>query len=464
MPISVTCPQCNNTLRVRDDQAGKRGRCPKCQGPVQIPAAEQGAAKSAPAAAAPKPAEGASKVTVPASAEERRAKLLDPLAGNIEKSLAPFSFRLRMFLAAMVICLLPVLYVVLILLFGGGGIAWYLYAPKFVGDSAALIYGPFAIGLLLAISLLKPLIAPRPSQGKVKPLSRDKAPLLFEFVDKIAAAIGADVPGQIVVDNNTHLHGTRSRLVIGLPLVASTTAQQLAGMIAHECGRHLKGSAAGTAGFVRGISTFFFRAVKERDAWDESVYSATTSRRSSVGKLLWPIRALFMFVKILLWPLMYFSQLFSGLLLQKTEYDADLCQIRLVGSATFEATFRTLRVIDFAWKQVQADIVFQHKENQLPDNLPRQLESAVSQIPDEFRATLAIEADTTETADFALIPAEKDRLAAAHTAAAAGIYACPLPATALFDDFDALAKDVTWEYYLVELGPPLERRFLQPVV
>jgi hypothetical protein len=158
------------------------------------------------------------------------------------------------------------------------------------------------------------------------------------------------------------------------------------------------------------------------------------------------------------------GQLFSGLLLQKTEFDADLCQIRLIGSKPFEATFRTLRVIDFAWKQVQADLVFQHKENQLPDNLPRQLESAVAQIPDEFRAGLAIEADTAETADFALIPAEKDRLAAATAVAAPGIYACPLPATVLFDDFDSLAKDVTWDYYLVELGPPLERRFLHPVV
>ena len=457
MPISVTCPKCSNTLKVKDEQAGKRGKCPKCQGTMQIPEA------------APKPPESAAKVTVPASTEERRAKVLDPLSGTMEKPLAPFSFRFRMSLAAMAICLLPLFYAALILLFGAGGVAWFLYAPALLGNvagygGAMLLYGPLATGLLIAITLLKPLVAPRPSKGKAKPLPRDKAPLLYEFVDKIAAAIGADAPKQIVVDGNTDLQGSKSRLLIGLPLVASTTAQQLAGLVAHECGRHLKGSAAGTAGFVRGISTFFFRAVKERDAWDTAAYAATTSRRSWLGKLLWPVRALFSFPKILLWPLMYFSQLFSGLLLQKTEYDADLCQIRLVGSGPFEATFRALRVIDFAWKQVQADIVFQHKENQLPDNLPRQLENAIGQIPDEFRATLAIEADTTETADFALIPAEKDRLAAAHAAAAAGIYHCTLPATVLFDDFDTLAKDVTWEYYLVELGPPLERRFLQPVV
>ena len=460
MPISVTCPQCSTTLKVKDELAGKRGKCPKCQGAVQIPVGEQAAAKPTAVVTA--------KVSVPASAEQRRAKVLDPLSGNIEKLQSSVSFRFRMTLAAMAICLLPVLYVAFILLFASGAIAWYVYAPQLLASTsgfggAMLLYGPIAMGLLIAISLLKPLVAPRPTKGKTKSLPRDKAPLLYELVGKVAATIGAEAPQQIAVDGNTALHGSASRLLIGLPLVAGVTVQQLAGMIAHECGRHVQGTAAGTAGFVRDISSFFFRAVKERDAWDEAVYAATTSRRSWLGKLLWPLRALYMFVKILLWPLMYLSRMFSGLLLQKTEYDADLCQIRLIGSSQFEATFRTLRVIDFAWQQVQADLVFQHQENQLPDNLPRQLASAIAQVPDDFRVGLSVQGDTSETADFALIPAEKDRLAAAHSAAAVGIYVCPLPATILFDDFDALAKDVTWDYYLVELGPPLERRFLQPL-
>jgi hypothetical protein len=153
----------------------------------------------------------------------------------------------------------------------------------------------------------------------------------------------------------------------------------------------------------------------------------------------------------------------SGLLLQKTEYAADLCQVRLIGSGPFADTFRTLRVMDFAWQQVQADLLFQKTENQLPDNLPRQLESRIAQIPEDFRASLATQGDESETDDFALVPAEKDRLAAAQAAAAPGIYHCRLPATILFNDFDALAKDVTWNCYLAVFGPPLERRFLREV-
>lgn len=455
MTISVTCPQCDTTLKVKDELAGKRGKCPKCQGAVQIPPL---ASRSAVADTA-----------TSASAEDRRTQVLDPLAGEIERPKAPFFFRLRMMLAACAVCLLHVLYAGLFLLFAGFAVCWFFQGPRFLAGTtglgqAMLHYGPVLGGLLIALALLKPLLAPRPTKGKAKNLARDKAPLLFELVEKVAAAIGAEPPRQIEVDCNPALRGSRSRLLIGLPLVVGVSVQHLAGMIAHECGRHLRGTAAGTADFLRRNSGFYYRAVKERDAWDEAVHAATTGRRSHFGKLLWPLRLLFGLVKVLLWPLMYLARMLSGLLLQKTEYDADLCQIRLIGSRAFEATFRSLRVIDFAWQQVQADLAFQRKENQLPDNLPRQLQSAIAQVPEDFRAGLAVQGDATETADFALIPAEKDRLAAARSAAAAGIYTCPLPATALFDDFNTLAKDVTWDYYLVELGPPLERRFLQPVV
>lgn len=37
MSISLTCPQCDRALRVRDELAGKRIRCPKCQQPVSVP-------------------------------------------------------------------------------------------------------------------------------------------------------------------------------------------------------------------------------------------------------------------------------------------------------------------------------------------------------------------------------------------------------------------------------------------
>src|SRR5262245_19102028 len=37
MPITVRCAACNHQLRVKDEYAGKRGRCPKCGQNVTIP-------------------------------------------------------------------------------------------------------------------------------------------------------------------------------------------------------------------------------------------------------------------------------------------------------------------------------------------------------------------------------------------------------------------------------------------
>lgn len=40
MPIPVVCPGCSIRLKAADTSAGKRIKCPKCQTPVDVPAAE----------------------------------------------------------------------------------------------------------------------------------------------------------------------------------------------------------------------------------------------------------------------------------------------------------------------------------------------------------------------------------------------------------------------------------------
>ncbi len=40
MSLSVTCPDCDKTLRVKDELAGKKVRCPGCSTVIPIPAKE----------------------------------------------------------------------------------------------------------------------------------------------------------------------------------------------------------------------------------------------------------------------------------------------------------------------------------------------------------------------------------------------------------------------------------------
>ncbi len=39
MPIVITCESCNSKLKAPDNAAGKKIRCPKCQGVIAVPAA-----------------------------------------------------------------------------------------------------------------------------------------------------------------------------------------------------------------------------------------------------------------------------------------------------------------------------------------------------------------------------------------------------------------------------------------
>jgi hypothetical protein len=53
MSILVKCPECQTKIRVREEYAGKRMKCPKCQGPVPVPAAEPAAEEEAPVVVKP---------------------------------------------------------------------------------------------------------------------------------------------------------------------------------------------------------------------------------------------------------------------------------------------------------------------------------------------------------------------------------------------------------------------------
>ncbi|MGD9632027.1 MAG: hypothetical protein AB7G28_15275 [Pirellulales bacterium] len=39
MPIQVTCPSCSSSFKAPDSAAGKKAKCPKCAGTIEIPAA-----------------------------------------------------------------------------------------------------------------------------------------------------------------------------------------------------------------------------------------------------------------------------------------------------------------------------------------------------------------------------------------------------------------------------------------
>lgn len=87
MPIEVFCDTCQKKLRVPDTAAGKRIKCPKCQGVIGVPAAEGAAA---PVAKTPAPTPVATPTPTPAATPTAVAKTpATPAAKAVVKAKVP---------------------------------------------------------------------------------------------------------------------------------------------------------------------------------------------------------------------------------------------------------------------------------------------------------------------------------------------------------------------------------------
>jgi Zn-dependent protease with chaperone function len=145
----------------------------------------------------------------------------------------------------------------------------------FLADLAPIIAGPVMI-----LFMMKPLFSKQSGDSGRRSLKSGDDPLLFEFVNRICAAVGSPRPRRIDIDCNINASASFGRgllsmagsdlvLTIGMPLMAGLTMQQFAGVIAHEFGHFSQGAGMRLSYLIRSISMWFTRVVYERDAWDE---------------------------------------------------------------------------------------------------------------------------------------------------------------------------------------------------
>jgi len=258
MPIRVKCKQCSAEFTTRDEFAGKRGKCPKCQAPLVVPVVprpanppeantverpsptapvagnqaqrpaptHEQAAPSAPVAKRPvtkpevvaaKPADKQLKVPAkrtpnnasPAGRQELARQLLGAFQGDIRRVRVPLMYRMGILLTAVVMIILPAVYVAVI-----AAAAWavYYHAANHteileMGTGRArimalgLYVGPIIAGGIMVLFMLKPLFARPVNTRRTRSLTRQAEPVLFSFVDRICKAVGSREPVRIEVDN-----------------------------------------------------------------------------------------------------------------------------------------------------------------------------------------------------------------------------------------------------------------------
>ncbi len=472
MAISAQCPHCGELLAVKDEFAGRKGLCPKCREPFRVPEkpARQVVRAAAAVLAADEDAVGAASAThllaqVPDDPLALREAVLGAFDSRMTPPKVPLLRKLWTLIVLAVILVLPLFYFAAL----AGlivGLVWL--ATSSYGQSLApgLYWAGLAVGSLLLVCLLKPLFEPRRRRLAVYPLTSDQAPLLGEFIERVCQQIDAPPPQQLQLECSTRLaaEGRQGNtLTIGLPLAASLSVEQLGGLIGGQLALFRRGAACRPTNLIRAINGWLWRSVYEDSRFDAWLARVASRPGFSAAKLLVPLRAAKLVAQAVLFVPMFVGNTLAQGLVRQSELDADRAAARLIGRESFSATLVRQGVVDFTWEGVLAELEFLNKEQALPDSLPQQLALRMLDMTPELCAALRDTVVKQEEKPFDSRPSDEERLEATKGEPVGGVCVCGLPARALFADYEATARKLTWDYYVATFGSNLVRTGLAQV-
>src|SRR5262245_6540464 len=468
MTISVTCGSCKATFRVKDEHAGKRGKCPRCQASVEVVAPAPHEKKDAPRR---RPAAGAPHLVL--------QEILQAFRGDVPPVRRTVAYHIGILVLTVAMLVLPALYLALV-----AAVAYLLYYHAtthlaVVGAMRSwwallfLYIGPLVVGAILLFFLVKPLFARRSRAHKLRTLQVWEAPLPCALVTLVARAVGAPEPKRIDVDCQANASASfggvlglvfRGDLVltVGLPLVAGLSVQQLAGVIAHELGHFSQGAGMRLNYVVRSVNGWLARVVYERDDWDESLV-----RGCEQGDRL----AIFLYLALFciwltrwaLWLLMVIGHALSCFMLRQMEYDADRYEARLAGTEAFVETSRKVLLLELATSGAYG-LAHEswNKAARLPDDLSTLILAIADSIPPAELRKIEEVLENSTTGLFDTHPAHAERLASARREGAPGVFHLEGPATQLFKDFPKMSRAVTLDFYREVIGKRVRHDALVP--
>ena len=409
-------------------------------------------------------------------------EILDAFNGKIRRVSAPVSYRLGILLVAMLMVILPLIYIGIIILVG---YAVYYHAANHtellqMGRGRGRLFmlllyvAPMVIGGILVMFMFKPLLS-RPAKRTVRePLSSDEEPLLFAFVERICEAVRAPKPRRIELDEEVNasagfhrgflsMLGNDLVLTIGLPLVAGLNLRQFAGVLAHEFGHFAQGAGMRLTYIIRSISHWFTRVVYERDQWDEQLVEWSEASDLRFGWILYLARMFVWITRGILWVLMITGHTVSGFMLRQMEFDADRHEARLAGSDAFESTSRRIVSLSVASRAARSDLGDFYREGRLCDDFPKLIFYNYNQFTPELLQKIDQMSNESKTGWMDTHPCDAERIASAKRENTPGIFQLELPASVLFADFEAKCEQVTWEFYREMFGDQLTPEDIHPV-
>jgi Zn-dependent protease with chaperone function len=392
------------------------------------------------------------------------------IVGETRPKSVSLLYKLGLGAVALIMVLLPIIYVGIIVL-----VAWGVYEhalhPRYQlgGGTVALLgyLAPIIVGGVLVFFMIKPLFARRPKDYEPSGVLPAEEPELFRLIYAVCDTVQAPRPARVLVDFQVNafagfrrglpdLLRRRLTLSIGLPLVAGLSVRQFGGVLAHEFGHFSQGAAMRLTFIVRSVNAWFARVVYERDAWDDRLRSSAQRSDFRFGIILHLARAMVWVTRRILWLLMNVGHAVSCFMMRQMEFDADRFESQVVGSETFAETTRHFQLLNAAWQQTIAQQTEAYATNRLVNDLPRLSAMAAKRL-----ATKAVQANravlpTAKTGWFDTHPSDHDRIQASKALGAVGMLHGDGGATKLFRDFRATAQALTKHYYEEECGIDLK--------
>ena len=404
------------------------------------------------------------------------------ITGRIPRAKLSPLYRFGTFLAAVGMVLLPLIYLGMI-----AAVGWWLcdYATNGLDGTSSgtgrtskggfwLYIVPLIVGAMVIVFMIKPLFSRRPKSVEPRRLKPEDEPELFEFIGQICDLVGAPRPKRVQVDLQVNAsagltHGFWSlfsrnlTLTIGLPLAGGLSTRELGGVLAHEFGHFAQGAGMMTTYMVRVVSMWFARVVYERDRWDATLDAWAKDSDFRIMIVLQIARFFIWCVRRILWVLMMVGQLISSVLMRQMEFDSDHYEIQSGGTEAFIATSRRMRILNVGSQVANSRMAQSYQSRRLVDNLPGFMTLEAELLTDETRKKIAEACAEEKTGWLDSHPSDKERIAAAERAAAAGVLTGEEPGTVLFRDFAALSREVTMTYYRDMLELPVKDIALLPL-
>jgi hypothetical protein len=473
--IAVDCPHCGKQLRLKEELAGRKGKCPQCQTsfevPRPIPVGATTGRMVTNMSGHPPAVESvlAHQTSPPAGAirrDQSKQQILTALSGKITPPRVGIVRKVGALVVLTVLLLMPLFYASLI---GGLVYAMYWLATGSVGRglSPAIFWTVEVVAGLVLVCLIKPLAEKQRLAVANYPVDLNHEVLLRDFLTQLCQQVEAPPPKIVLLECSTRLTASRGRggeLTVGLPLMACLSVEQFAGLIARQMALLRRGAGCGVTNAIRGINGWLWRSVYGKSRFDQWLALVAERPHFHLAKLLLPLAVAKFPAQAVLFVPMFIANTVAASVVRRAELDADRSAVRLVGKATFAALLERVDLAEFTWEGVVAELEFLHREQALPDSLPQQLALRMLDMTSELRAVLRETVNKPDEKPFDSRASNPERLEAIASEPTSGVLACPLPAKALLTSYEKLGRQMTWDFYSARFGPQLLKTGMKPVV